>query len=377
MPNILLTPSVIAREALATLYNQTVMLPLVWRDYSNDFAQVGDTVNVRRPAVFTAQNFASSITVQDGNESAVPVVMDQHLDVSFAVTAKELSLSLTDFRAQLLNPAMEALAQRVDQLLLARYADVYNTVGTAGTTPNAVSAITGAGRVLDLNSVPPGPRALVIDAFAKDSLLQIPSFFEADRVGDDGSSLRNASLGRKFGLDTVFGNNIAAHSNGTIAHTGTFAVNGAVAAGATTMAVDGSTTLTGVWNRGSVFTVAGVPGSYVVTANSAAASANAIAGVTFAPAAPAGGFPDNAVITRVANHTPNLAFHPTAFAFVTRPLALPMGVDSSRAEIVQYGGLGLRVVMDYNITTKTDVVSVDLLCGTRTLDANRAVRLLG
>lgn len=377
MPNTMLTPSVIAREALATLYSQTVMLPRVHRDFSSDFAKVGDTVTVRKPATFTANEFSTSISVQDATESSVAVQMNKHLDVSFAVTSKELALTLSDFRTQLLNPAMEALAQKVDTLLLGLYVDVYNTVGTAGTTPDGVDDITGVGRVLDVNKVPMGRRTLALDAFAKDKLLQIPSFFEADKVGDDGTALREASLGRKFGLDSLFANNIAAHSNGTIAHSGTFAVNGAVSAGASTMNVDGSTTLTGVWAKGSVFTVAGVTGSFVVTADSAAASGNAITGVTFAPAAPAGGFADNAVITRVANHTPNLGFHETAFAFVTRPLEIPMGVGAGQAEIVSYGGLGLRVVMSYDISAKKDIVSVDLLCGVKTLDAARAVRLLG
>ncbi|MCB0967919.1 MAG: hypothetical protein KDB37_13880, partial [Ilumatobacter sp.] len=347
MSNTLLTPSVIAREALMTLYSQTVMLPLVHRDFDADFAKVGDTVTVRKPATFTANEFTGAIAVQDATESSVAVQMNHHLDVSFAVTSKELTLSISDFRTQLLDPAMEAIAQKVDQLLLSLYVDVYNNVGTAGTTPDGVDDITGVGRVLDINKVPLGMRSLAIDAFAKDKFLQIPSFFEADKVGDDGSALRNASLGRKFGLDTLLANNIAAHDNGTIAHTGTFAVNGAVAEGATTMAVDGSTTLTGTWSAGSLFTVAGVDGTFVVTAD-ADAAANAIGAVSFAPAAPAGGFADDAVVTRIASHTPNLGFHKTALAFVTRPLELPMGVGAGQAEIVNYGGLGLRVVADYD-----------------------------
>jgi hypothetical protein len=375
MPNTLLTPSVIAREALATLYAQTVMLPLVHRDFSPEFAQVGDTVTVRKPATFTANEFTSTISVQDATESSVAVQLNKHVDVSFAVTAKDLTLNISDFSAQLMAPAMEAIAQRVDRYLLGLYVDTYKTVGTAGSTPDGVDDITGVGREFDLAFVPLADRNLVVDAYAKDKFLQVPAFFEADKVGDDGSALRNASLGRKFGSNVILGQNVAAHSNGTVAHTGTFAVNGAVLAGATTMGADGSSTLTGTWNAGSVFTVAGVAGSYVITANVTAA-ANAMTGVSFFPAAPVGGFPDNAVITRVANHTPNLGFHRTAFAFVSRPLALPMGANGQSA-IVNYGGLGLRVVYGYDMSTKKDTVSVDLLCGVKTLDAARAVRLLG
>lgn len=373
MANTLLTPSVIAREALATLYAQTVMLPLVHRDFSDEFASVGDTVTVRKPAVFTANEFTSSITVQDATEGSVPVVMNKHLDVSFAVTSKELTLSIRDFGQQLLAPAMEAIAQKVDQLLLSLYVDVSQNVGTAGTTPSAISAITDSGEVLSNAKVPNRERRMAINPAAVNKFLQISTFHEADKVGDTGSALREASLGRKFGFDLVEAQNIAAHSNGDVAHGGTFAINGAVSAGAKTMAVD-ATTITGTWKKGSLFTVAGVAGTYVLTADATAAS-NAITGIAFEPAAPAGGFPDNAAVTRIAAHTPNLAFHRTAFAFVTRQLALPRG--AADAATVSYKGLGLRVVSGYDLTSKKDTISVDLLCGVKTLDAPRALRLLG
>jgi len=376
MANTLLTPSMIAREALATLYNKTVMLPLVHRDFTTDVAKAGDTVTVRKPATFTANEFSSSISVQDAAESSVAVVLDKHLDVSFAVTAKDLALKVSDFQAQFLDPAMEAIAQKVDKMLLSLYVDIYNTSGTAGTTPSAVSDITVPGRILDLASVPPSDRYLALDPYAKDKFLQISGFFDATSAADNGDAVKNAILGRKFGFETLLANNIAAHSNGDIAHTGTFAVNGAVAAGATTMAVDGSSTLTGTWTKGSVFTVANVTGSFVVTAD-VTASGNAMSAVSFSPAAPTGGFADNAVVTRIAGHTPNLAFHKTALGFVTRPLEIPMGVGQGQAEIVQYGGLGLRLVSSYDISAKKDVISIDLLCGAKTLDATRAVRVLG
>lgn len=374
MANTLLTPSIIAREALATLYAQTTMLPQVYRDYSNEFASRGDTVTVRKPATFVANEFSSTISVQDATESSVAVQMNKHLDVSFAVTTKDLSLNIVDFNAQFLMPAMQALALKVDSLLLGLYKDVYNTVGTANSTPDGIDDITGVGRVLDVNNVPMAPRTLVVDPLAKDKFLQIASFFEADKVGDDGTALRQASLGRKFGLDVLASNNIVDHSNGTIAAGGTLAIDGAAAAGATSVIWDG--TVTGEVKAGTVFTVADVPGSYVVTADATAAASEVT--VSFSPPAPTGGFPDNKVVTLVATgHTPNLAFHPTAFAFVTRPLALPLGVGDGQAEIVNYGGLGLRVVRDYDVSTKKDTISVDMLCGVKTLDAARAVRLLG
>lgn len=374
MANTLLTPAIIAREALATLYAKTVMLPLVHRDFEPDFAKVGDTVSIRKPATFAARDFvadANTTVVQDATETSVPVVMNRHFDVTFAVTSKEMTLSLDDFRAQLLDPAMEAHAQNIDRLLAGLYTDLYWNTGTAGTTPGTLADITAVRERMNTNLVALDSRSLVVNPAAEAKMLQQEAFVNAswnNRANSD--ALNEAAIGRKMGLDIVMGQNIAAHDNGTIAHTGTFAVNGAVAAGATTMALDG-TTVTGTWKKGSLFTIG--TATYTVAAD-ATAAANAIT-ITFSPAAPVGGIADNAVVTRIANHAANMAFHKTCFAFVSRPLALPLG--GVQSEIVNYGGLGLRVVYDYNSSTKVNTVSLDLLCGVKTLDPMRGVRLLG
>jgi len=375
MANTLLTPSIIAREALANLYAQTVMLPLVHRDYSAEFAQIGDTLTIRKPATFTAQDFgtAGSISIQNATESSTSVVMNKHYDVSFEVTSKEMSLSVDDFSAQFIAPAMEAHAQNIDQLLLGLYADVYESYGTAGTTPGTVADITGARQVLNSHNVPMMDRRFVVGPAADAKILQQEAFTNLQwNPVANADALNEAAIGRKFGFDFYTGNNVATHSNGTIASTGTFAINGAVAAGATTLIADG-TTVTGTWKAGSLFTIAGQTQQYVVTAD-ATAAANAVT-ISFLPAAPTGGFADNSAITRVAGHVANLAFHRNAFAFVSRPLAMPMG--GVQAEVVDYQGLGLRAVYDYNSTTKKNIVSLDILFGVKTLDPMRAVRVLG
>lgn len=66
MANTILTPEIIAKEALMVLRNNAVMANLVYRDYSSEFVNgVGDTISIRKPAKFTANEFASAITVQD------------------------------------------------------------------------------------------------------------------------------------------------------------------------------------------------------------------------------------------------------------------------------------------------------------------------
>ena len=61
MANTILTPDIIAREALMVLRKNAVMANLVHRDYSDEFVgAVGDTITVRKPAKFTAKEYDGS-----------------------------------------------------------------------------------------------------------------------------------------------------------------------------------------------------------------------------------------------------------------------------------------------------------------------------
>ena len=62
----------------------------------------------------------------------------------------------------------------------------------------------------------------------------------------------------------------------------------------------------------------------------------------------------------------SLAFHKNALALVTRPLALPQG--NKESAIVNYDGFGLRVVKDYDINHKKDIISIDMVCGVALLN---------
>ena len=64
--NTLITPTIVAKEALAILRNNCVYKDLVHTDYSEEFVNnIGDTVNVRVPATLTAYDFSSTITTQN------------------------------------------------------------------------------------------------------------------------------------------------------------------------------------------------------------------------------------------------------------------------------------------------------------------------
>lgn len=73
MGNTILTPQIIANEALMVLESNLTMANLVHRDYSKEFVKVGDTITVRKPAKFVAKNFIGETEEQEVTEGSVPV----------------------------------------------------------------------------------------------------------------------------------------------------------------------------------------------------------------------------------------------------------------------------------------------------------------
>lgn len=283
MPNTILTPDIIAREALMVLRNNAVMANLVHRDYSNEFvAGVGDTITIRKPATFVAKEYESDIEIQDATEDSTTVKMDKHLDVSFAVTSKQMSLDIGDFSKQLLVPAMQAFQDKIDSYLLGLASSLTNKVTATGEIQNDVIA---ARQHLTANAAPLTERRFVYGSNTEADLLKTDLFVSAEKVGDEGTALREASLGRKYGLDCYTDQNVDKVSN-----------------------------LSG------------------------------------------------------------LVFHKNAFALVTRPLALPLG--AAKAAIINYDGFGLRVVYGYDISKKTDTISIDMLCGVKTLNNKLAASIV-
>jgi hypothetical protein len=212
MANTFLNPSVIAEAALATLYENTVAAQLVHRDYSNEFsAKVGDTVNVRKPAVFTANEFdpVAGISIQTATESSVPVVLNHYADVSFEVTSKDMTLKVEDFRAQLLDPALMAIAQKIDRDILAFRNDITAEVGvTSGREYGKPEALIDAATKLNLAKVPTDDRHAIIGAATNGEWLNSDLLKRVDESGST-EALREAFIGRRlFGFNPYWSNNI-------------------------------------------------------------------------------------------------------------------------------------------------------------------------
>lgn len=214
MANTFLTPDVIARQTLANLYENLVMLPLVHRDHSQEFnAKIGDTVNVRKPAVLTANLFnrTNGIQLQDAEEDSVPVKLDKIVEVSLPIPDEQYLLELESFDSQISQPAAEAIAQHIDRAIISHAKTA--TTAVAGVTPtgfewNKPEVLIEADRLLNIAKVPTQRRHAVVGPTARANWLNSTLIKQADQSGST-DALRQGSIGRNlFGFDAYMTQNI-------------------------------------------------------------------------------------------------------------------------------------------------------------------------
>lgn len=222
MANTILTPTVIARRALATLYNQVIFAALVHRDFDDDFTgKQGDTITVRTPATFVADEFdrGAGIQIQNITEGSISVALDKIADVSVAVTAEELTLDIDNFDERVLSPMSEAIAQKIDRALAEELIDTAEGSGGGGTAtwdgskPSSVfTGELGARSKLSRSNAPTTNRRAVFSPEAAGICLTEELFVSADKSGTT-DALRNGSIGRQFGFDTYESNNLGFGAN--------------------------------------------------------------------------------------------------------------------------------------------------------------------
>lgn len=369
MANEFLTIKNIARQTLPRLIENLVVPNLVHKDYSEDFAFRGDTIQVRKPVQLSASEFdqASGTTAQDVKEESVPVTLNHLATVDIEFTAIQRATSVDDLNRLFLEPAAVALAEKINQDGLGLYLDVPYYAGTAGTTPHELADFSNARKVLNSNKVPLTQRRAIWDVNADAAFTQIGNLVKTSENGGTAAALREAEIGRVFGMDNYMSQAVKDHQGGAAA--GTLKVDGAVVAGATVIHIDGATDATATVKKGDLLTVAGK--QYVCTEDVTFATNEG--DVKVYPAVSAA-IADNADVAIVQSGTQNLAFHENAFAFVTRPLVAPAGVESY---VTSYGGITMRVVRGYDMKFKKEMLSMDVLYGYKTMYPELAVRYLG
>jgi len=395
--NVLLSPTIIAKEALMQLTNSMAMGRHVHTAYKNEFVKVGSSINIRKPNKFRTTK-AQARTNSNVVEPSTSITMATQAHVSWAFSSVDLTTTIEDYSKRYIGPAAAALANTVDADLCALYKDVYNSVGTPGTTPNAFSMLGDAQQRLDEESVPSEGRVAILNPAAHWSLADALKGTFAAKVADD--IITKGYLGTIANLSLYMDQNIQRHTTGVFTSGATPLQNALVATGATQFVTKGWNTTNNTVTDGDVFTSAEsnavntMSGASLGTlrqwAVSEAAASDTTMTIKIAPsciyaatdpysnidAVPLANAGLTFIGTESTAYPQNLVFHPNAFALVTVPIEMPANVWGARESDPEMG-LSIRVVKQYDIDADMEIIRLDILYGVKTLYPELAVRLWG
>lgn len=191
----------VAVDALPALMGHLVMGNLVNRDFEPTLAQAGDTVNVPIPPTMVANNIAEGGTVQTQNPNleTAQIVLNTHAEATFQIPDVTKVIAVPDLLRLYMEPAMIALAEKVESDLLGLYSQftANSPLGTGGTA--LTEAVVDAAETTLFNAKVPASeqKYLVVDGTAYSQLRQIPRFSEYQTAGDAGlRALVDGSIGR-------------------------------------------------------------------------------------------------------------------------------------------------------------------------------------
>ena len=403
MANSILTIDMITRKALEILENNLVITRNVNRQYDDSFAvsgaKIGSTLRIRLPDRALVTDGAALQVQDDAEQSTTLTVASQkHIGVNF--TTAELTLQLDDFAERVLKPRISQLASSIDADVANAYKEIFNTVGTPGTSPATALVLLQAQQKLNESAAGMAPRYATVNPAANAGLVNgLSGFFNpTDTIS---KQFKNGMMGTGvLGFDEInMSQSIKVHTTGSRA--GTILVNGAVSTqGQSTISIDGLTGATDTVTVGDVFTIANVfavnpqtresTGSlqqFVVTAAQTGVS-NALANMAISPPiytstsalATVNSFPaDNAAVTFVGTastaYPQNMIYHKDAITFATADLVMPQGVDM--AARANHNGISMRVVRAYDINNDRMPCRIDVLYGFSTIRPQMACRLWG
>jgi len=437
-------PELWAAEGLLQLENNTVAANLVHRDFSADVSNHGDVVNAYRPRDMKGKRKGVNDDIVPSNTIAdsIAVPLDQYIYESFIIKETEAAWSFKDLVAVFLTPAMRALSDTVDKVVLGQvYSFLINAVGQLGglTVGNFKQYLLLLRKNMNDAKVPVAQRNLILSTVSEMLALNLEEFTSAEKVGDKGTSMRDASLGKVFGFDTFMAQNTPTVNEATIdTVSGSINFGAGYAVGATALIVDGfsiapvvgsyvtftgskypyqivaATTTLITLNLGlkdaildnaivsvvkplRVNAVTGYPAKYdkyitidnfstgkepqigqLVSVGTEKYSIIDIDGSTILLNRPLKeAVADNAYLNLGPAGSYSFAFNKNSIAFVNRPLPKVRAKLGAESFVISANGISLRVVMQYDSVKDGTRVTLALLCGVAVLDERLGHILLG
>jgi hypothetical protein len=350
-------PKILA-QGLKCLRQNAVMSRLVTRDYQGAAAQKGAVINIPLSTAQTVTDVSPSVayvTGQDSTPTKVQVTLDFWKKSSFFMTDKDVQEAMDGHVIRQAEEAVKALSNAVDSFILAKHTALYGLVGTPGTTAFNGSLLQAKqARVLLNKQLAPddGSRVAVLDPDAEGALGVVPEVLKANERGDNQGIIKGV-VGEKLGFKWYMDQNVA---------------------GDTTLKIT-NTTASGTIKVGDIFTIGGATQQYVVTVT-ATFSATVPMAITFTPALASDVSAAIALTVIGTAYVANLAFHPNAFAWASRPLGDIPGLGNEISSMTDpISGITLRV--EAQRQNKQTMIEFDILGGAACIRRQLAVKIAG
>lgn len=312
----------------ATVIRSTTSIPFLVNNVTDDddptapMAKGGQVEFVVPPEFATRTVTPASVPPASATpskaEDTVPCALDHWHEVNFALTGRELNLIEDGNYTAVLRLANAAgsMAEKISETILANYKGIYGFAGTAGTTPFAAAPTVAQTAFVGLTNqkCPRSMRNMLLDPSAYGNAIALDQM-SAEKRGDGYSTaIRDFVIPRAYGFDWWEEQMIPTHTTGA-ATAGSIAIDlvAGYAVGLSALHIDGCSVAPAV---GDVFSIAGNSQTYTVVTASALTGTDC--DITISPALVAA-VADDAVLTFRASHRVNLAFHPWAFGFTSRP----------------------------------------------------------
>jgi len=296
-------------KASGAAVGQTVEAPIAGT------AALEDIVAGQEPANSGgATHTKSSVTMTKAK--AYPIVWNGEEQLAMGPSGQYNTLLADEF-----SEGFRAISNAVESDLGDLYKKVARSYGIEGTTPfgtaNNHTDFAQSNKMLDDLGAPAQGRIMVLGSAARANVEGIQTgLFHVNEAGDNGAMLRNRQQRQLHNFTMGYSAGIKSHTAGAGA---SYLLNGALAAGDTTITVD---TGSGTILAGDVVTIGGI-NHVAVTALSAGVFTIASPGV------PAIVADDEAITVNTTDYTANMVFHKNALLLATRAPAMPQGGDKA------------------------------------------------
>lgn len=222
MANSLLTSDIITKESLMELKNQLGLAKNVNRQYDDRFAvsgaKIGASINIRKPVRYEVTSGAA-LNIQDSVDQYSTLTLDQQNHVGMAFSSKDLTLSIEEFRARYIKPAVTALAHKIDYYGHSNmYKQVFHSVGvpSASALPSTLKGFTYARAKMELAGAPADETTALVDPLVQASLVEgLKSLFQSS--SEIKQQYEKGLMGYAAGSKFLSSANVVKHTIGSCA----------------------------------------------------------------------------------------------------------------------------------------------------------------